>query len=180
MNRISNPESFRENIRLRIATLLFKDSSDDRTDEDNVKISGNIEKGIFNYAIDEASNKNVIKKWDNEVFVLLYVNRLRSIYNNLKNEELNSQILSGKIKAEELATMTHQQLNPENWVKLLESKYKRDASKFNVNVEASTDVYICRRCKSRKCTYEAVQIRSSDEPMTIFVNCLSCGKNWTC
>jgi hypothetical protein len=30
--------------------------------------------------------------------------------------------------------MTHQQLNPENWVKLLESKCKRDASKFNVNV----------------------------------------------
>ena len=80
MNSISNPELFRENIRLRIAEL-FKV-------EDNLKISGNIEKGIFNYAIDEASNKNVIKKWDNEVFVLLYVNRLRSIYNNLKNEEL--------------------------------------------------------------------------------------------
>ena len=101
----------------------------------------------------------------------MYVNRLRSVYNNLKNEELNSQILSGKIKAEELATMTHKQLNPEKWVKLIESKSKRDASKFNVNVEASTDVYICRRCKSRKYTYEAVQIRSSDEPMTIFVNC---------
>ena len=50
MNRISNPESFRENIRVRIASL-FKV-------EDNLKISGNIEKGIFNYAIDEASNKN--------------------------------------------------------------------------------------------------------------------------
>jgi hypothetical protein len=50
----------------------------------------------------------------------------------LKNEELNSQILSGKIKAEELATMTHQQLNPENWVKLLEFKCKRDASILNL------------------------------------------------
>ena len=56
MNGISNPESFRENVRLRIASL-FKVS----TIEDNLKISGNFEKGIFNYAIDEASNKNVIK-----------------------------------------------------------------------------------------------------------------------
>ena len=45
------------------------------------------------------------------------------------------------IVQESSATITHQQLNPENWVKLLESKCKRDASKFNVNVEASTDVY---------------------------------------
>ena len=175
MNKILNPDSFRINIRARIASLLNMDN-----EEASRIISGNIEKGVFNYTIDESTRKNVIKKWDNDVFVLLYINRLRSIYLNLKNGELVNQIKSGTIKAEELGKMTHQELNPENWVKLLETKCKRDASKFNVNVEASTDVYMCRRCKSRKCTYEAVQIRSSDEPMTIFVNCLSCGKNWTC
>lgn len=175
MNKIQNPETFRMNVRSKIASLLSID-----TDVSSSIISGNIEKGVFNYAIDEATNKNVIKKWENDVFVLLYINRLRSIYINLKNIELVNKIKSGKIKAEEIGKMTHQELNPENWKKLIETKCKRDASKFNVNVEASTDVYICRRCKSRKCTYEAVQIRSSDEPMTIFVNCLNCGKNWTC
>lgn len=175
MNKILNPESFRINVRWRIASLLNID------DQDASKtISGNIEKGVFNYAIEESTKKKVIKKWDNDVFVLLYINRLRSIYMNLKNMDLVNQIKNGKIKADELGKMSHQELNPENWVKLLETKCKRDASKFNINVEASTDVYVCRRCKSRKCTYEAVQIRSSDEPMTIFVNCLSCGKNWTC
>ena len=175
MIKISNPESFRRNITEKIASRM-------NIVDDNQKllISGNIEKGIFNYTIDDATNKNVIKKWDNDTFVLLYINRLRSIYTNLKNVELVNQIKNGTVKAEDVGTMTHQQLNPDNWVTLLETKSKRDASKFNVNVEASTDVYICRRCKSRKCTYEAVQIRSSDEPMTIFVNCLSCGKNWTC
>jgi DNA-directed RNA polymerase subunit M/transcription elongation factor TFIIS len=175
MIKISNPESFRKNITEKIASRMnIKDENQ------KMLISGNIEKGIFNYAIDDATNKNVIKKWDNDTFVLLYINRLRSIYTNLKNVDLVNQIKNGTVKAEDVGTMTHQQLNPDKWVTLLETKSKRDASKFNVNVEASTDVYICRRCKSRKCTYEAVQIRSSDEPMTIFVNCLSCGKNWTC
>ena len=175
MIKISNPESFRKNISNKIASMMnIEDENEKRL------ISGNIEKGIFNYTIDDATNKNVIKKWDNDTFVLLYINRLRSIYTNLKNVELVNQIKNGTVKAEDVGAMTHQQLNPDNWVTLLETKSKRDASKFNVNVEASTDVYICRRCKSRKCTYEAVQIRSSDEPMTIFVNCLSCGKNWTC
>lgn len=175
MNKINDPNAFRENVRQKISCLLKIEN-----DEDSKLISGNIEKGVFNYAIDESSRKTVIKKWDNEIFVLLYLNRLRSIYINLKNEDLAGQIKSGKIKATDLVSMSHQELEPKKWTTLLDIKCKRDASKFNVNVEASTDVYICRRCKSRKCTYEAVQIRSSDEPMTIFVNCLTCGKNWTC
>lgn len=175
MNKILNPDSFRENVRQKISDLMQIDN-----EESSKLICGNIEKGIFNYAIDESTKKAVIKKWDNEIFVLLYLNRLRSIYTNLKNENLANEIKSGTIQAIDLVTMTHQELEPNKWKSLLEIKSKRDASKFNVNVEASTDVYICRRCKSRKCTYEAVQIRSSDEPMTIFVNCLTCGKNWTC
>jgi DNA-directed RNA polymerase subunit M/transcription elongation factor TFIIS len=175
MNKINNPDTFRENVRQKISALLKIEN-----EEDSKLICGNIEKSVFNYAIDESTRKTVIKKWDNEIFVLLYLNRLRSIYTNLKNEDLSNKIKNGDIQAVELVTMSHQEMEPTKWTKFLEIKCKRDASKFNVNVEASTDVYICRRCKSRKCTYEAVQIRSSDEPMTIFVNCLTCGKNWTC
>jgi transcription elongation factor S-II len=175
MNRINNPDIFRENVRQKISSLLKIEN-----EEDSKSVSGNIEKGVFNYAIEESTRKTVIKKWDNEIFVLLYLNRLRSIYTNLKNDYLANEIKSGNLKAIDLVSMSHQELEPMKWTALLDMKSKRDASKFNVNVEASTDVYICRRCKSRKCTYEAVQIRSSDEPMTIFVNCLSCGKNWTC
>lgn len=170
--KIINHQSFRENIRVKIAVLIDT--------ENNNAIVGNIEKGVYNYAIEEATKKNIIKKWDNDTFVLLYINRLRSIYNNLRNDKLVKKIKDGEVKPEDVGFMSHQELNPDKWTFLIECKTKRDASKFNVNVEASTDVYICRRCKSRKCTYEAVQIRSSDEPMTIFVNCLSCGKNWTC
>ena len=36
----------------------------------------------------------------------------------------------------------------------------------------------CHKCRSTKCTFYALQTRSSDEPMTLFVTCLNCGKNW--
>ena len=50
MNRISNPESFGENIRLRIASL-FKDSTVDRTDEDNRKFREILRKEYSIYTV---------------------------------------------------------------------------------------------------------------------------------
>ena len=161
-----------------VGSFIFPDEMQEKTETSNV--SANIETGIFNFSIDLALKKNIIKKWENDIFVQIYIDRLRSIYINLKNPQLIDKIIKGEIKPEILAFMTHQQFDPKKWVELLQLKEKKDASKFIENIEASTDAYVCRRCKSRKCTYNAIQIRSSDEPMTIFVNCLNCGKNWTC
>ena len=36
----------------------------------------------------------------------------------------------------------------------------------------------CRKCKSKKTSYYQLQTRSADEPMTIFITCLNCGKHW--
>jgi len=41
-------------------------------------------------------------------------------------------------------------------------------------------MFTCGRCKSTKTTYYQLQTRSSDEPMTTFVACLTCGKRWKC
>ena len=38
--------------------------------------------------------------------------------------------------------------------------------------------FTCSKCKSKKCTYYEMQTRSADEPATIFITCLDCGKNW--
>jgi transcription elongation factor S-II len=40
--------------------------------------------------------------------------------------------------------------------------------------------FTCNRCKSKKTTYYQLQTRSADEPMTTFVSCLNCDKNWKC
>jgi transcription elongation factor S-II len=46
------------------------------------------------------------------------------------------------------------------------------------NKSMATDQFLCSRCHKRECTYYEMQTRSADEPMTIFINCLNCGKKW--
>jgi transcription elongation factor S-II len=168
MERINSPEKFRENIRKKLHTIIGC--------EDTMVV--NLEKGIFNYAIKEANNKKIVKKWENKAFAQLYVDKLRTIYMNLKNPELLQNIRNGEITPQTIAFMTHQELNPQRWKVLIEQKIKRDASKFTTNIQASTDMFTCKKCKSKKCTYYELQTRSADEPATIFVTCLDCGKHW--
>jgi transcription elongation factor S-II len=96
------------------------------------------------------------------------------------NENIISQIKDGTIKAHMVAFMTHQELCPDKWSELIEVKTKRDKNKFEINIEAATDTFTCRKCKEKKCTYYTLQTRSSDEPMTIFVQCLVCSTRWKC
>ena len=89
-----------------------------------------------------------------------------------------SLILNKEILPQELAFMTHQELDANMWKELIDKKIKRDDSKFNVNIESSTSLFTCKKCGSKKCTYYELQIRSADEPATIFITCLECGKHW--
>ncbi len=41
-----------------------------------------------------------------------------------------------------------------------------------------TDLLKCPACKKSNCTYNQVQTRSADEPMTTFCFCNECGKRW--
>jgi transcription elongation factor S-II len=170
MRVINDPEVFRNNIQKKIDILL----------KNNVN-SKNLEKGIYNYSLKEATNRKIIKKWDNVFFVQIYVDRVRSIYNNLVNNKYVLESLEKKdIKAHQIAFMTHQELNPEKWDKLIQQKMKRDKYKYETNLEAATDTFKCRKCYSNKCTYYQMQTRSADEPMTTFVTCINCGNRWKC
>lgn len=165
---IENSEKFRANIRKKIDEKL-----------NNEKGSLNLEKGIFNYALKEAENRKIVKKWDNKFFVQIYLNHLKSILENL-NDKWIEQINNGSIQSHKLAFMTHQELNHEKWAQLIETKSKRDKNKFETNIAAATDTFTCRKCKNNKCTYYQMQTRSADEPMTTYLNCLTCGNRWKC
>ena len=89
-------------------------------------------------------------------------------------------VRNGEIEPKQLAFMTHHEYKPDKWRTLIEKKMIRDASKYQDNNQASTNMYTCRKCKSSRCTYYEMQTRSADEPSTIFVTCLDCGKHWRC
>jgi len=165
--KIENPDSFRENIRKKINEKF-----------NNEKASINLEKGIFNYTVKEANQKKIVKKWENKLFVQIYIDRLRSVLNNL-TDKLIKEVNNETLKPHLIAFMTHQELDFDKWSELIEIKSKRDKNKFEVNMAASTELFTCRKCKGNKCTYYLQQTRSCDEPMTCFVQCI-CGNRWKC
>tara|TARA_Y100000816_G_C25984049_1_gene513932 strand:+ start:298 stop:807 length:510 start_codon:yes stop_codon:yes gene_type:complete len=167
MHTINNPEQFRKNIVEHLDKII-----------ENNRLSKNLEIGIYNFSIKDAGRRAVIKKWDNPYFVELYVDRLRSIYINLKTTpNLVIQLKEKKFKAGELASMTHQEMCIDKWSKLIEEKKQRDANKFDTP-KAMTSDFKCYKCKKNQCSYYQMQTRSADEPMTTFVTCLNCGARW--
>jgi transcription elongation factor S-II len=174
MMKVENPVDFRANVSKQLEKYFINDS------EKCVSNARNLEKGIFNWTIKEAGNRRVIKEWSNPHFVRLYADHLRTIYTNLSNKELTELVDTGVIKSHEIAFMTHQEMQPRRWDKMLAEKAVRDKNAFEQNIEASTDLFTCRKCRSKKCTYYALQTRSADEPMTTFVSCLNCGCRWKC
>ena len=169
MKVINDHETFRKNIVIKLEDIMSHNNAE------------NLEKGIYNNSLDQANKLNVVKKWDNPYFVQLYLNKLRSIYLNLKdNSEILEKINAKEIKAHEIAFMTHQEICPDKWEELIQMKKIRDKNKYEPVLEASTDDFKCWKCKSKKCTYYQLQTRSADEPMTTFVTCLDCGNRWKC
>ena len=167
MRNIANPTEFRTNISNKLNAIIEDDT-----------LCVNVERGVFNYSLKEASSKKIIKKWENPRFVQIYLDRLRSIYINLKDTSFLNRIKNGEVTPLNIACMTHQEMNPSQWRVLIEQKVMRDASKYTNNIQASTDMFTCKKCKSKRCTYYELQTRSADEPATIFITCLDCGKNW--
>jgi DNA-directed RNA polymerase subunit M/transcription elongation factor TFIIS len=169
MFKIDQPDSFRSNFVKKIDLII-----------ENEKISRNIERGIYNFTLKECTNRKLLKKWDNPFFVTIYIDRMKSIYTNLQYEPFKKLIQSGDIKMSELAYMTHQEMRPDKWTKMIEEKSKRDQCKYETEIQASTDRFICRKCKSNQCSYYQLQTRSADEPMTTFVTCINCSARWRC
>ena len=166
---VSDPEAFRKEIR----TYIFSKVQNDKT-------TNNIEKSIFNFSIKKAGKMKVVKKWNNERFVLIYMNKFKMIFHNLKNPIIVEKLRQNNIKPHEMSFLTHVELLSEKWKQQIEDKKLRLETKFFPKIEASTDNFTCGKCKSKACTYYQLQTRSADEPMTTFVTCTLCGNRWKC
>jgi transcription elongation factor S-II len=127
-----------------------------------------------------------------------YVDKARSLAFNLKkNQDLCRQVVLGQVTATALVDMSTAELAPAatQQARAVESARLQDAKRLDWN-EANEDkinemcgirgdllkasLFTCGRCKSHKTTSTQKQTRSADEPMTVFVLCLNCGKRWKC
>ena len=169
MFKVTNPEKFREHISDKLFEII-----------NNRTIVRNLEKGVYNYSLVSATRKKIVKKWENQYFVQIYLDRIKSIFINLTNKTLLDKIVEKKIKAHELAFMSHQEMNEERWKALIELQQIKEENKYTPKIEASTDDFTCFKCKSKECTHYQLQTRSADEPMTTFVTCIRCSNRWKC
>lgn len=112
-----------------------------------------------------------------------YKNRIRSRVANLKdpkNLELRTNFVSGVITAAVLAKMTPEEMASDE-MRMIRDRFSKESindAQLATAEGTKTDLLKCGKCKKRNCTYNQLQTRSADEPMTTFVLCNECGNRW--
>lgn len=144
-------------------------------------LAKNLELVTWNWAIRTCQRDCIPLYWDEPRFRYRYTTRALGLEYNLKHVPgLKARLVDRSLGVKRFANMTPQEMYPELWEQTYQKaaiRQLRREAPSNVH-EAPEGAYTCGRCKSKKTVYTAMQIRSADEPMTIFVTCLNCGKNW--
>uniref|UniRef100_A0A3P9HJU4 Transcription elongation factor n=1 Tax=Oryzias latipes TaxID=8090 RepID=A0A3P9HJU4_ORYLA len=112
-----------------------------------------------------------------------YKNRVRSRISNLKdpkNPGLRRNVLAGSIELSRIASMSAEEMASDE-LKQLRNVLTQEAIREHQMAKTggtTTDLLQCGKCNKKNCTYNQVQTRSADEPMTTFVLCNECGYRW--
>ena len=168
------------NYRKHVYSVLKKLFTSKLTDEQICTL----ESCIYNGAINESKQRNIIRVWTYPLFVHMYKMRARKIMSNfdatsyVKNTDLFDLFQQGSIDFKGLAAMNTYEMFPSRWRDQFEKQQIREKKQLEGNRDMATDQFLCTRCHKRQCTYYELQTRSADEPMTIFITCLNCGKKW--
>lgn len=156
---------------------LFKDMLDD-------KETCSLERCIYNGSLREAGQRHIGKAWSHHPFVEMYEMVAKHISANflpnayVQNKELYHRYKSGELTFKDISEMDTYQLFEERWKDSFMQQEVREKRQLEGNKAMATDQFLCMRCHKRECTYYEMQTRSADEPMTIFITCLNCGKHW--
>jgi len=89
----------------------------------------------------------------------------------IKNSYLLNAIKKKEININEIPTLNPDQLNPEQFADI---KKKQQIKEAKSNSKKGTAAFPCPKCKKSNSKITERQMRSGDEPPTIFVTCLEC------
>ena len=135
--------------------------------------SKEIENSIYEFSVNYAEANNF---FDIESLKEIYDHKVDDIIFNITDKNniyLKLNILNNEVK--DIGYLPPHKLNPNLWDQIIK---KREWIEYKKNNMATTDIYLCKKCGKRKCTFYQLQTRSADEPMTTFVDCQVCGNSW--
>lgn len=164
-------------IRQRVITLFQPRLSEEEATQ--------LEALIFAASLDRAEKEEIPRTWPTIAFRDVYLAISRRIVGNLDptsyigNTELWERYRAGDLTLEKIVYQNYYELYPEHWNQMVDRQAKREKIQLDGDFSRATDKWLCTGCKQRKCTYYELQTRSADEPMTLFIHCLNCGKRWT-
>lgn len=172
--RTFDPQKVRHRVRQRFSKTL--DSED---------LGTKLEIVLWNHTLRTCMRDKIPLTW-NAVFGKTLRERYTQraigldLYNLQRNETLRASIKDGTIPLKKFVTMTPYEMNPELWTPVYERvAYKALRRQLTVDAENAPDgAFTCGKCKSKKTSYYQLQCRSADEPMTCFIQCISCGSRW--
>lgn len=143
-----------------------------------------LERALWTRTLETCARDRIPRFWENATFRNRYTTRGMSLEFNLKhpdNPALRHRVLSGEVPPRALVAMGPEDMFPEKYAPIYARLASKHLQKMAVDVKDAPDGpedHRCRACKSLKTQYYCLQTRSADEPMTVFVQCLSCGKRW--
>jgi len=138
---------------------------------DNKDIATKIEKSIFNFTKDYCNQIGT-----DILFESIYDDNKNKIFYNLNSESDNKTLIQnlkkGVIDPLRIAFLKPEELDPDKYETIIK---KKEFAEYKKNNKATTDIFKCSKCKSRKSTVHQQQTRAGDEPMTTYVTCQECG-----
>lgn len=195
IEKISKEISKEENDRNRFHTkkILFESISKNKKAYEIFKNKTSVSKITQEEFLKKVKGiiSEIESKMFNEFLLKKNLSKYRSqtktlIINFSKNEDFVHRIIDGSVIPHKVAMMTTEEMMSEADKKKLEKAKEEffDSRRSDWNMEHGnynvSGLYKCGKCKSTKTTYNQIQIRRADEPMTTFVTCLNCGNGWRC
>jgi transcription elongation factor S-II len=88
----------------------------------------------------------------------------------------------GSLPLETLVLLSDKELakgtDVERWTLDFELELEKEKKLVNTNIQSTTSLLKCRRCKSDRISTQQVQTRGADEAMTVFCSCDNCNLRW--
>jgi transcription elongation factor S-II len=115
-----------------------------------------------------------------------YACKIRSIAYNAKTNPMFVSFVERKIiPTENIPTLLHDEMNHCGLHSIMkehlnekERVMEQWRKYWDTEHQFSKGMFTCECCKSTHTVFNAVQTRSADEPMTVFITCMACNNRW--